>query len=426
MKGFAIDYTFTSHAEIQAFVNSVPFGTLYTVDNLYVTGNDVTQRDIDDLQSCIDTVNVRLTFENLTLPSDDNNDDAGVRHLDGFLANVYQNGSIVLKNIPGLSWGGEGFIGAGLIPKHVKGDLILDSIPIPFPGYQGWAGNESFGDVEQVDGDFIIGSRYSNQQFMGGFWDDTHTTYTDGSFEKLQRVGGSFRIYMTGTPWIWDITAPALTYIGGDFEMRGPEGGQIYGGVTDDNPTGMVNLCVWSLAILQNVTYIGGDVTILDCPNINIGQSGDFGGTGYCWVRYLINMGYIDYYDCKNVTLGMSDSPLDLSTFGACMWSDGDNQDDPSAPDRSPDCPTGIPAVKAASAFATVQPAYVKDDLTVTSTANLAKVDVISLTGQTVKSFTAFTSGQNTLPVSNLTNGIYLVRLVSVNNEVQTVKIIKQ
>jgi len=444
MKGFADDYKFTSHAEIQSFVNAVPFGTQYDADNLYVTGSDVSQQDIDDLQACFSSVNVKLTFKDLTYPGDGNNDGSdAVVHFDNFLDAVEQNGGIVITNCPNLDFyggGSAGFIGAGKIPKHVKGDLILDSIPIPFPGFQGWPGNQSFGDIEEVDGDLIIGSRYGNQQFMGGFWDDTHTTYTDGSFEKLQRVGGSFRLYMTGRPWIWDIPAPALTYIGGDFEMRGPsereEGGktilagQFYdsGSISVDNPTGMVNLAVWSLIILQNVTDIGGDVTIVNCPNIQIGQSGDWGGTGYCYLRYLIDMGYIDYYNCHNVTLGMENDPLDLSSFGGCLWGSGDEQDDPSTPDRDPSCaPSAIPAVQQpVNNFATVQPTYVQDNLTIESATGLAKVDVIDITGRIVKTFPDVASGKNSLPLSNLSNGIYLVRMVGVNNEMQTVKIVKQ
>jgi len=406
IKGFAVDYTFKSHAEIQDFYNNFnAAGGRIAVDNLYVTGDDVTQNDINALESCFSSIEKKLTFENLTLPSDDNNDDAGVRHLDSFLANVTQNGGIVFRNIPGLSWGGAGFIGAGLIPKHVKGDLILDFIPIPFPGVDGWATNESFGDIEQVDGDLIIGSRYSLQKF------------DDDCFQQLQRVGGSFRLYMTGSSSIWDIAAPKLTYIGGDFEMRGPDGGQVDGS----------DIAVWSLIILQNVQYIGGDVTIVNFPHIQIGQSGDWGGTGYCFIRYLIDTGVINYA-CHNVTLGWEDEPIDLAALGACLWGDGDNQDDPPAdlPAKDPTCSsTGIKTVEPVN-FATVQPTYVKDNLNIESATGLAKVEIIDILGRPVKTFLDIAAGQKSLPLSSLSSGIYMVRAINVNNEVQTVKIIKQ
>ena len=423
-KGFATDFIFKSHAEIQAFVNSVPFGTFYTVDNLYVTGSDVTQQDINGLTNCIDTVNVKLTFIDLTYPGDGKNDGSdAVVYFDDFLSNVYQKGGIVMQNCPNIGWspegGGKGFIGSGLLPKHIHGDLILDSIPIPFPGVDGWADNTAFGAIEQVDGDFILGSRSSLQK-MGWNW-----------FTQLQRVGGSFRIYLTGSPWVYSLPAPYLTYIGGDFEIHGPGAGEADNGTNLAGQIGGSDLQLADIATLQNVTYIGGNVTISNCPFIQIGEgiptsSYSTPGTGYCFVRYLIDTDVINYA-CANVMLGMTDDPIDLANLGACIYGDGNNRDDPPypLPDKDPNCATGIPAVKAAPAFAIIQPTYVKDDLTVTSTANLAKVDVISITGQTVKSFTAFTGGQNTLPVSNLTNGIYLVRLVSVNNEVQTVKIIK-
>jgi len=411
IKGFATDYTFTSHADIQAFVNSVPQLTQYAADNLYITGSDVTQGDIDALQGCFSSVNVGFTFENVTLyvPSTGAAATDGVKNLDGFLKNVTQNGSIVIRNCPYTSW-----IGQGCLPDEIHGDLILDNIPIPYPGVDNWATNTSFGDIKKVDGDFIINATGGLQKFG------------PACFQNLDTVGGSFRILVSGSNSTWNMPAPKLTYIGGDFEINAIE-------YNDDGTP--FNFQLWALDILESIQYIGGDVTVLNCPRMQIGWGSDNHditstgfqeGTGYCYIRYLIDTGVIDYFNCKNVTLGMSDNLLDLSTFGACMFSDCDNQDPASTPDRSPDCPTGIPTVKAASAFATVQPAYVKDDLTVTSTANLAKVDVIAITGQTVKSFTTFTSGQNSLPVSNLANGIYLVRLVSVNNEAQTVKIIKQ
>jgi len=437
IKGFAQNYFFTSHAAIQNFYNSFNVaGGRIDADTLWVTGGDVTQNDINDLESCFKTVNKLLRFEGFTLLSDEKNDDAGVRHLDSFLANVTLNGSIVLKNIPNLGWGGpQGFMGDGLLPAHVKGDLILDSINMQFPGYQGWSDTESFGNIEQVDGDLIIGSRYSNQAF------------NTSSFTQLQSVGGSFKLYITGTPWIWNIPALKLVSIGGDFEMRGPEPGMF----NDDgtfNPNGQGNqqagcfglddkgvpirLALWAVDILKNVQSIGGNVTIVNCPAIQIGEGSNDGhseGTGYCYVRYLIDTGVINYA-CQNVILGWEDEPIDLSAFGPCLWNDGNNQDDPAGdplPDKDPNCAqNGIPTVKAAPAFATVQPTYVKDNLNITSTTDLAKVDIIDIAGRTVKSFTAFTADQKSLPLSNLTNGIYLVRLISVNNEVQTVKIIKQ
>lgn len=400
IKGFAVDYTFKSHAEVQAFYNAFT-GDRIAVDNLTVSGNDIDQSDFDALEACIASVNVKLTIENVN-----NTNDGGTFHLDGFLTDVTQNGSIIIQNVNSFGWGGSHFLGQGVLPKHIHGDLVIDSTNIPFPGVDGWATNTSFGDIEEVDGDLILGSRAGLQKFNGS------------SFQQLQRVGGSFRLYMTGSSAIWDVPAPKLTYIGGDFEILGPDGG-----ISSDGGT----LALWDFEIIQNIQYIGGDVTVINCPNIQLGQSGDFGGTGYCYIRYLIDTGVINYA-CHNVLLGWEDDPVDLSTLGACLWGDGGDQDNPPSPlpDKDPSCsPTGIKAVKAAG-FATVQPTYVKDNLNIESATDLAKVDVIDISGRTVKSFSSLSVQQNSLPLSGLSNGVYLVRIINVNSEVQTVKIVKQ
>ena len=418
VNSFGLNWKIYSHADVTRILDgyiTAPPTYQTPLDTLIISGSDVTQGDLNALNARVSAVNKYLLFENLTLPvpSQGATDNDGVGSLESFLGSVSLNGSIILRN-SNINW-----MGKGLLPPHVQGDLILDNIPIPYPGVDNWAAITSFGNIQQVDGDYIINATAPLQAF------------NDSSFLQLKSVGGSFRILVANTVerGTWNMPAPKLTFIGGDFEINGPE-------YFDDGTPYKFQL--WALDILQSIEHIGGDVTILnsvrlpkeggwgsDVPNVN---DPDFQeGTGYCYLRYLVDAGIIDYYNCKNVTFGMSDNLYDLSTIGACFYDDCYNMDTPSVPERSPDCATGIPVVKTTpAAFATVQPTYVKDDLNITSTANLAKVDVISLTGQTVKSFTAFTDGQNSFPVSNLTNGIYLVRLVSANNEVQTVKIIKQ
>jgi len=414
MKGFADSYRFTSHAEIQTFVNSVPFGTQFVADSLYISGDDVTQGDIDLLQGLFLSVEKQLTLENLTLsvPSTGATSDDGVGHLDNFLAAIPQHGGIVLRNCPGLNW-----IGQGKLPDEIHGDLILDNLSIPYPGVDNWATNTSFGDIKKVDGDFIINATGGLQKF------------NESCFQQLDTVGGSFRIFVSGSSSTWNMPAPKLKYIGGDFE--------IHPVLYNSDGTTLFNFQLWAVDILQSIEYIGGDVTILNCPRLRVGWGSDNPdltsptfqeGTGYCYIRYLIDTGVIDYFNCRNVTLGMENDLIDLSTFGACFFDGCDEQDDPSTPDRDPSCaPSAIPAVQQpANNFATLQPTYVQDNVTIESATGLAKVDVIDITGRIVKTFPDIASGKNSLPLSNLSNGIYLVRMVGVNNEMQTVKIVKQ
>jgi hypothetical protein len=391
--GFAEDVVLriTNHAEAQAFINGG--ARRETVDVLFVTGSDLDQADIDGLEGRIKTVNKELRFENLTNPDAD-------LAFESFFSNVELGGSIIVNNVPyANAWHA---LGQGALPRVINGDLIIDWIPAPWPGVNGWADNTSFGEIEEVKGNLVIGSRYELQKF------------NTSSFTKLKKVGGDFRLICTGSTSIWNVNAPELKYIGGDLEVRGPEGGMI----------GAAIFQWWNTEILKNVEYIGGDVTWVNCPRIPIGQGNEGNdGTGWCFIRYLIDAEVINYA-CHDVVLGWEDEPINLSVLGGCMYGFGDEMDDPPAtlPAKDPDCTSGIKAVKPVD-FAVVRPTYVKEDLFVDSPFALSKVEIVDMAGKIVMSVSPFT---DKLTISQLPKGVYLVKLTSSKNQVQTTKIIKQ
>jgi 1,4-alpha-glucan branching enzyme len=55
-----------------------------------------------------------------------------------------------------------------------------------------------------------------------------------------------------------------------------------------------------------------------------------------------------------------------------------------------------------------------------------SKVEIYSITGQLVKSFNASTSIDNQYPISDLNQGIYLVKALNENNELKVMKLLKQ
>ena len=55
-----------------------------------------------------------------------------------------------------------------------------------------------------------------------------------------------------------------------------------------------------------------------------------------------------------------------------------------------------------------------------------SKVEIYSITGQLVKSFNAKQSKENQFPVSDLNQGIYVVKVLNENNEVKVMKLLKQ
>ncbi|MDR0547011.1 MAG: T9SS type A sorting domain-containing protein [Dysgonamonadaceae bacterium] len=400
--GFAEDVVLriTNHAEAQEFITGGV--RRETVDILFVTGSDLLQSDFVGLEGRIKEVRKELRFENITNDTPVPGAVPPARtgyDFKSFFTNVVLGGSIIVNNVPYLSWDW-----VGNLQSVINGDLILDHCTFPFPGVNGWADETTFGGIEEVKGNLIIGSRIDLQKF------------NEHSFTKLRRVGGDFRLFCTGATDIWNVTAPELKYIGGDFEVRGPEGGMI----------GTKAFQMWNTEILKNVEYIGGDVTWVNCPRMPIGQGNEGNkGTGWCFIRYLIDAGVINYA-CHNVILGWEDEPVDLASLGGCMYGFGDEQDFPPAtlPAKNPDCTSGIRNVNKPAGFASVRPTYVKEDLMIDSPAVLAKVEIVDVAGKTMISVPRFAS--NSLSVAKLPKGVYLVKLTNDKNQVQTVKIIKQ
>jgi hypothetical protein len=411
-KAFSESFVISSPEDAQAFLAVYPtkptVASRATVDDFTITGT-VTQANVNAIGEAIKTFNGDIKVENMTLEGA-----AAPIRLETLFADKTFNKGIIVRNNAAVNW-----IGAGLFPQEIKGDLIIYQKDLPFPGVDGWALNVSnFGTVRKVHGNYVLAS-VNNRQI-------THT----GCFSVLEEVGKNFELYFIGQPWIWIIAAPRLETIGGDFIMKGPSGGLTTVIGDDGNP---VRILVWSLQILERIKRIGGGVTVLNIPDIGMSFSGWSGGAddpnayatqGYCWIRYLIDQRVIDYA-CNDVILGWEDDPIDLATLGGCF--DGGTMDDPPRPlpAKDPDCQqAGIKKVVTTS-FASVYPTLISDNLTIESNTALAKAEIFDMTGKSVMKISRIASGKKTVSVATLTKGIYTLKLTSVNNETVVYKIIK-
>ena len=401
------DYTFKNDTDIDLFMaeHSSPI----SVDNLTITGT-VTQDKFDKLIDAITSVDKAFTMKDLTVPSGDAG--PGIRTAQLFLSEVKMNGSIILKDCAFLSWiGGDQdgvFIG---MPAHIKGDLILDNIGIPYPNVDGWHNDTSFGVIEEVDGDLSIIATKSLQK--GGKW-----------LHKLEKVGGNFTVHFFGSPDTWEFYIPNLTHIGGNLEYKAPLEG--YGLDNNGNP---IQSNFWGLESLKNVTHIGGSVKILnfnmDSGNrLNWGSSGDWGEAGLCWIRQMIDDEYINYA-CYDVILGYEDAPIDLYAADKTPCADGVTPS-PVAPydlpDKDPNCAeVSTPKVADAQANAFIQDGI----LNINSKIDLAKVELFTIDGKSVLNLTNVAAGEIAYPVGNLSTGIYIVKVIGVDNSVEAYKVAK-
>jgi hypothetical protein len=226
-------YTLSSKSDVENF------GSLSdTIQNLSISGIDVTDDAIFKLKSRIKVIRGTLTIDGTSITTTEN-----------FFEYISCKGSIVLKNNL-LLMNPNGFKNY----TKISGDLIIDNCPDLY--YWGSpAGQAGFSKIARIDGSLKL-----------------------SPVPRMDAGGNGFA---------------ALTYVGGNFEINGdPTKGQIWnldtwyqqgGGIKHigGNLTYKNHAKVNGLGGFQNLEYLGGDVFILD----NGGAS-----TGYIPLQSLPNM----------------------------------------------------------------------------------------------------------------------------------------
>ena len=282
LPGEAQSYTITSQAQLETFLNAGI--TDETVNNLTITGSDITAETINRLAERVDVVEGTLTLEDLTLVTDGESFSTEA-FLPGMVHNYIFDGSIVIRNVTG-SINPNGF----RVIHEIKGDLIIENCP-QFRTDGGYAG---LALIEKIGGDF----RFVDS---GAFFDGY-------AFENLNHIGGDF--FLEGLGFFFLRGMGNMDYIGGDLVIK-------------DNPS------FWGLNGFENLTYLGGDVTIVNYGKLQI-KSGIVDGqdcVGLCVLRDLQNNNVIR--QDAVITISNNDEVVNYDTILSCSATyEGDKSGD--------------------------------------------------------------------------------------------------
>lgn len=182
------DYVLVGHDAVRAFVDAHG-ATKETVRNLTISGSDVTENDVRDLDDRVGRITGKLTLENLGT-----SDDESWISTNEVMEYISIEGGITLKNIP-----------AGINPNgfenltKINGDLKVINCPrLRCSG--GWM---PFKNLTEVTGDVLISGQ---------------TEFGKDFLNKLEKVGGSFTIDKCN-PSCWDWKSGTLREIGGDLNI---------------------------------------------------------------------------------------------------------------------------------------------------------------------------------------------------------------
>jgi len=379
------NYVLNGHNEVIAFAAGGS-GTKEAIGTLTVYGQDVTQADFNTIADRVLSCGT-VTFENFTNGTgwEDAN---SVGDIGPFFLNVTCNGGIIFRNCPYMTWP-NGFNKDGFMIRHIYGDFIIDNCSLAWSGVDGWAADLFYSGLEEVDGDFIITNYHGKFNLTSG--------------QSLTKVGGNFEISNPNPTdgnviWSWELGFINLKEVGGDFTI---------------DCTTRPDVHYETLTPLASLESVGGNVKIVNMNNIQISGQGAT-PYGYCYARYLIDAGIINYAE-KTVQLGFTDALIDLATLGGC--SDGITPEAPPAP-------LPVTALNGPKE-ATSKISLTDRTLNIESKDALKKVELFDLSGKSLLQFFNVEAGVTPLNVSQLKKGVYIVKLSTVNYDVSVHKIVK-
>lgn len=350
------------------------------------------------LPEALSVVNGTLTLENMKL---------GDLH---WFPNIEFKGGFHFKDLPELVWI-QGFSGAGEEAESenwptrtvVNGDFIIENCPqIAFPEIDGWRSTLWFGGFERVEGDFIIDTF------------DGELTYNTAA--NLEYVGGDFVLrnpVRMNDKQSWEMGFRSLKTVGGNLEVDGNMAHRI---VKDSVGNDVQDyIAWWSLTFLGALESVGGDVRIVNIPNMQIAGQGEY-PFGFCTVKYLAELGVFDV--CKKIEIGFTEpygELINLDEIGSCP--DGSTVGEAMPLDRS-FCESGIGMHLQDDLFANV---FVTNNVvTIECEDAIAEGVIYNLTGDAVKTF-----NEKQVDINDLPQGIYLVKLTTEANRTAGYKIMR-
>lgn len=247
-------YNLKSAEEVLEFVRLIPNPKEDVVD-LTLSGADIKDEHIAKIADRVGSVTGNLVWDNV-----------GATTTVGFFDEIACAKNITLKNCAALE-SAEGFAAC----TEIGGDLLIENCP---KLGQGWP------LLESVRGTFKL---VSSSVLMG----------EGNSFAALKSVGGDFVVENMGENFT-TFKGAALGTVNGNISITGNAG-------------------LADLSGLDRLTVIGGDIVILDNPNIPT-LSDEV--KGFCLVREYMNKGVVG--STANVRLGLTDNLIDIAVLPAC------------------------------------------------------------------------------------------------------------
>ena len=276
------NYTVTDRAQLNEYISrAVASGEKETVNNLTISGSDITSTDLSKLDDWIYDVLGTLTIENLTFAGSDGNSMDTNDFLPAMTHDNVFSGSIVFRNITG-----------GIFPNGfeniytIKGDFIMEDCP-RFWTEQGWNGLRN---IQRVEGDLVL--RRSAMSLSGA------------AFADLEYVGGDL---VLEDLTLWYMDGADITYIGGDLVIK--DNSQFWG------LNGFENLTHVDNVIIENY----GELQMTNGPVSNVPWA-----VGLCLLRDLYDAGVIE----GTVAVSNGGVSTDFDDIYSC---------DGTAPDPGPD-----------------------------------------------------------------------------------------
>ncbi len=255
-------YEINGLSELEAFVSAVPVEKETVVD-LTISGSDITNDMMSRVQNRVAAITGTVTW-----------DGVGVETTENFFNVIDCQGSIILRNCLNLG-NPNGFVGY----TEIKGDFIIENCPnLATPGAAGW-GDVAWSSLEHVGGTVRLQGVMTQ---LGG-----------PTFKRLQTVGGNFEIIECSDAF-WDFKNMPLASVGGSIIIM-------------NNPN------FENLVGLDQLTFIGGDVMIVDNPKVPI--TSDW-AVGYCLLRDYLTRGILSPE--ATITIGTTENPIDIATVPSC------------------------------------------------------------------------------------------------------------
>lgn len=256
-------YTITSASELTEFKAKAkePGFVKETVQDLTISGSDISEHDLRGLQNRVGTVLGTLTLTQIGQEDSE---------LDTSECFEYINilGSFVYKDIPATVYPN----GTGRITS-LTGDVVIENCP-KFPS--DW---DPFKDLVEVGGSIKVTGPIKGfgQKF----------------FPNVQKVGGDFIIDGINDSF-WDFKSENLREIGGDLSIT--------------------NCRIFeNLKGFDQLTKIGGNVVIYNNPNVP--KTSDW-AVGYCKIKEYKDSGVIS--PTATIKLGTDSNPVNVDELKSC------------------------------------------------------------------------------------------------------------